>query len=207
MRHPLLGLLSAAASGDFPDADGGVTFVPPLAGGLSAVVSFTGHAVVATSLGPRDLIGFELDGFGGALAPATLLLLARGGRVGVIDITLVARGIGGGQLPRTDTWDDHPRVRYARSIRADVAVHGDERGFVTIADGLAGRREMSIELAAPEESRGTGRQLIAAARGLVPSGEWLFAAVSPGNARSLRAFLSQGFVPIGSEVLLSPESA
>lgn len=28
--------------------------------------------------------------------------------------------------------------------------------------------------------------------------------VSPGNARSLRAFLAAGFVPVGSEVLLSP---
>jgi hypothetical protein len=35
-----------------------------------------------------------------------------------------------------------------------------------------------------------------------PAGEPLFAAVSPGNARSVRAFLAMGFVPIGSEVII-----
>ncbi len=30
----------------------------------------------------------------------------------------------------------------------------------------------------------------------------VFAAVSPGNARSLRTFLALGFAPVGSEVLL-----
>jgi hypothetical protein len=37
---------------------------------------------------------------------------------------------------------------------------------------------------------------------MTPQGELLFAAVAPGNARSLRSFLSRGFVPIGSEVLI-----
>jgi hypothetical protein len=32
----------------------------------------------------------------------------------------------------------------------------------------------------------------------------VFAAVAPGNARSLRAFLSEGFVPVGSEVIVQP---
>lgn len=41
-------------------------------------------------------------------------------------------------------------------------------------------------------------------RGLVPAGEPVFAAVAPGNARSLRTFLATGFVPIGSEVILRP---
>jgi hypothetical protein len=30
----------------------------------------------------------------------------------------------------------------------------------------------------------------------------VFAAVSPGNARSLRSFLAAGFVPIGGEVII-----
>ncbi|WP_275461151.1 hypothetical protein [Streptomyces noursei] len=47
--------------------------------------------------------------------------------------------------------------------------------------------------------------LLAEALSLVPAGEPVFAAVSPGNARSLRAFLACGFTPIGSEVLLRPE--
>jgi hypothetical protein len=31
----------------------------------------------------------------------------------------------------------------------------------------------------------------------------VFAAVAPGNARSLRAFLAEGFVPLGSEVIFA----
>ncbi|RIQ11374.1 hypothetical protein DY240_28965 [Jiangella rhizosphaerae] len=42
---------------------------------------------------------------------------------------------------------------------------------------------------------------------LVPAGEPVFAAVTPGNARSLRAFLACGFTPVGSEVLLRPARA
>ena len=63
---------------------------------------------------------------------------------------------------------------------------------------------MSIEVNPEGQGRGWGRTLIAEARGLVPPGEPLFAAVSPGNARSLRAFLACGFTPLGSEVLIRP---
>ena len=137
------------------------------------------------------------------MAPDFLRWLAGpAGFVGVIDVMLVARGTGSSKLPlRTDA-DDHPRVRYARDIRTGVVVHGDERGLITLAGGLAGRRELSVEAAEP--NRGWGRALIAEALGLVPAGELVFAAVSPGNARSLRTFLGLGFVPIGSEVLIRP---
>lgn len=57
------------------------------------------------------------------------------------------------------------------------------------------------------QGRGRGRSLLADALTLVPSGEPVFAAVTPGNARSLRAFLACGFVPLGSEVLLRPARA
>jgi hypothetical protein len=39
---------------------------------------------------------------------------------------------------------------------------------------------------------------------LVPAGEPVFAAVAPGNACSLRAFLAAGFTPVGSEVIIQP---
>lgn len=208
VTHPLHDLFLDAAGGRFPPADGGVTFMPGFADGTSAVVSFTAHAVIATAQDPDALADLALDGYGGAVAPGALLRLAAGGRIGVIDVTLCARGLGGGRLPESREWADHSRVAYARSLRSDVTVHGDERGFVTLARGLGGRREMSIETVPALHGSGTGRALIREARGLVPAGEWVFAAVSPGNARSLRAFLSQGFVPIGSEVhLAAPEPA
>ena len=40
---------------------------------------------------------------------------------------------------------------------------------------------------------------------LVPAGEPVFAAASPGDARSLRAFLALGLTPVGSEVLVRPD--
>lgn len=202
MAHPLLALLHAAADNVFPPVDGRVTVLPPFTNGWGCSVAFTGHAVVATTR-PADEIAARADGFGGSMAPDFLRYLAGPtGFVGVIDVMLVARGTGTSALPvRTDA-DDHHRVRYARDLRSNVTVYGDERGLITLADGLAGRRELSVEAA--ETNRGWGRALIAEAVGLVPEGELVFAAVSPGNARSLRTFLGLGFVPIGSEVLIRP---
>ena len=201
MHHPLLDLLTAAAHGNFPPVDGGVTVVPPLAGGWECSVAFTGHAVVATARPAEEVLRQGPDGFGGSMAPDFLRWLAGpNGFVGVVDAMLVRRGTGTSTLPLRTDHDEHPRVQYARQYRSDVMVYGDERGLVTIGAGLAGRREMSIE--ASEHNRGWGTELIAEAIGLVPAGELLFAAVSPGNARSLRAFLSLGFKPIGSEVLI-----
>lgn len=202
--HPLRAILHAAAGGRHLPVDGSVTFVPELGDGMRAVVALTGHAVVATGQDPATLADLSLDGFGSALAPAALLRIADGRTIGSNDVILVGRGYGGrSTLGPTDRWDDHPRVRYARSLRTDVRVHGDEAGFFTLADGLAGRRELGIELADPGTRPGLGRALLREALRAVEPGSWLFAAVAPGNARSLRAFLAAGFTPIGSEVILS----
>ena len=192
--HPLLAVLLSAARGEFPPADGAAVYLPPLPGGGGAVVSLTGRVYLATGHRVPDL-----DGFGAALRPAVLCALAGEREIGTLDVTTVATGTGGGSLPVRTDLDDHPRVRHARALRESVQVYGDERGLVTVAAGLAGRTEMSVEVAVP----GTGRALIRAARGLVPAGAPVFAAVAPGNARSLRAFLAEGFVPLGSEVIFA----
>ncbi|QNS08004.1 GNAT family N-acetyltransferase [Streptomyces xanthii] len=207
--HPLLAHFTDAADGRFPPCDGSVTVLPPLAGGLECSVAFTGHAVVATALPEAEVLAEGPDAFGGSMAAHFLHRLAGpGGWTGCVDAILVARGTGGpARLPEVTSQEamDHPRVRYAREIRSGVTVHGDERGLVILADGLAGRRELSIELHASEQTgKGVGRALIEDALSLVEAGEPLFVAVSPGNARSLRAFLSCGFVPIGSEVVVRP---
>jgi hypothetical protein len=202
--HPLLALLLAAADGHFPPVDGGCTVLPALPGGLECSVAFTGHAVVATDLPQETVLSRQPDGYGGSLAPDFLRWLAGpGGTIGVIDATLVARGTGSGsRLPERSDLADHPRVRFAARLRTDLRVWADERGLVTLARGLAGRRELSIEAASP--GHGAGPDLLREALALVPAGEPVFAAVSPGNARSLRALLTAGFRPLGSEVLLQP---
>jgi hypothetical protein len=206
--HPLLGYFLAAAEDRFPPVDGAVTVLPPLPGGLECSVAFTGHAVLATGLTQDQVAAGGADGFGGSLAPDFLRVQAgERGWIGVVDATLVARGTGGAPaLGERGGLDGHHRVRHARALRQEVRVHGDERGFVTLAAGLAGRTELSIELDAPGAGApGLGRALLRDALTLVPAGEPVFAAVSPGNARSLRAFLAAGFRPIGSEVILRPE--
>ncbi|RAJ46877.1 hypothetical protein K353_00078 [Kitasatospora sp. SolWspMP-SS2h] len=212
--HPLLAYFLAAADGRFPPADGRVTVLPPLPGGLECSVAFTGHAVVATALDARRVADGGADGYGGSLDPRFLLRLAGpDGWIGVTDATLTARATGGpprlGPLPGLD---DHPRVRFARSQRTRVTVHGDGRGLVTLAHGLAGRHELSVELHdtrpdARSDGRGHGRTLLRDALTLLPAGTPVFAAVAPGNARSLRAFLAAGFTPVGGEVVLRPGQA
>lgn len=71
------------------------------------------------------------------------------------------------------------------------------------ASGLAGRLEVSVEVVENRRGTGTGRALLSEALGLVSVDDFVFAAVSPGNARSLRAFLAQGFVPVASEVIIT----
>ncbi|MDP9493649.1 MAG: hypothetical protein M3P87_00270 [Actinomycetota bacterium] len=201
--HPLLPVFLSAADGVFPAVDGAVTYVSPLESGLEAVVSFSGHAFVASRLAESEFADLEPDGYGTVLHPKVLLRMAGdSGAVGIIDATLVTRGTGGGSLEERTDLDDHPRVRYARSIRQEIRVYGDESGLITLGKGLAGRTEMSIETFGNGDRR--GRELIDEAIALIPTGEPLFAAVSPGHARSLRAFLSRGFVPIGSEVIVRP---
>jgi hypothetical protein len=74
-----------------------------------------------------------------------------------------------------------------------------------VGRGLCGRREVGYEVEPDRRNDGLGRRLVAAARGLVPAGEPLFAQVAPGNAASMRSTLAAGFVPIGAEVLFAPE--
>jgi GNAT superfamily N-acetyltransferase len=203
--HPLLPVLVAAAEGRFPAVDGAVEYLAPLDLGLEAVVAFTGHAFIASRLGASDFPGAPPDGFGAALDPSVLLRMAgAGGTVGSTDVGMVSRGVGGGMLPRRADLYDHPRVRHAISLRRDVHVFGDERGLVTLATGLAGRLEMSVEAAPDHQGSGVGTSLVLEALALVPAGEPVFAAVAPGNARSLRAFLRVGFTPIGSETIVRP---
>jgi hypothetical protein len=206
--HPFAAILEAAAGGRFPPADGGVDVLPPHDDRTWAVVAFTGHAYVLADVGANEVVARGADGFGGALHPAVLAWLADDGReIGSIDVVLAARGVGGAAPPVTrvdEAIAEHARVQRALRHRREVEVVVEPDGVAILGRGLVGRRELSVELfdsAAP--SVGAGRALIAAGLRSVPVGEWCWAQVAPGNARSLRAFLACGFVPIGSEVLIT----
>jgi hypothetical protein len=212
--HPLLPILIDAAHGRFPEADGATEVFAPDADGTVAVVGFTGHAFVLASVDPAEIAARQEDdaggGFGGVFAPTLLSWLAGSwGVVGSTDVVLAARGRGGGsadvrELAIDDPVRAHPRVRRAEQHRAGVRVFGDDAGLAIVGTGLAGRTELSVELFDPSRvAAGRGRALIAAGLTHVDPDDWCFAQVAAGNARSLRSFLAAGFVPIGSEVLIT----
>lgn len=206
MTHALAAIIEDAAEGRFPPVDGGWQRVAPWRPGLEAVVAFTGHAVFAVEAETTDesLADLGADGFGGAHDPRLLAALAGpDGWIDSLDVLLVGRGVApaaSGLVPRPDL-AAHPRVQFAASNRDDVHVLGFEdpelSTVVVLARGVAGLPEISFELD-PEHRGGAGAALVAEALKLIPEGDLVIAAAAPGNAASLRALLSAGFVPLGS---------
>lgn len=205
---PLASLMAALAHRQPPPPDGTVRVVPPdRTTGLSAVLAFTAHVVVATTATPAELATWGIDAYGGAHHPRVLLGMAGDdGWVGVMDSVLVAhgRGITRAQLEPAERFADHPRVRYATGLRRGVEVLADEWGMVTLGRGLGGRIELGFEVVDDGRGQGHGRRLLAAALDAVPEGEPVFASCAPGNVRSLRSLAAAGFELVGSEVLVRP---
>lgn len=205
--HPLVAILSDAAAGEFPPRDGAVLITGPPPGPTQAVVSFTASHVIATSA-PSEEIRSRLDpdDLGAALGAGFLSWLGEriGRRVGSLDVVLAAPGTG--SPPDWERIEDeaHARVRRALRYRDEVAVYRSGPGTIVLGNGLAGRREVAVDVERPARDRGRGTLLAREARGLVPEGSPLFAQVAPGNAASLRAFLAAGYRIIGAEVLFPP---
>jgi hypothetical protein len=205
-------LFEAAARGSFPVPEWRLELVSPPARVLGAVIAFTGHHVVAADVDGEEVKHhLDDDDIAAPFNPSFLAWLGErlGARVGHVDVTLARLGTG---LP--DGWvqpvaepPDNERVRRARGQRVDVeflAPPGGD-GVVTLGRGLAGRRELSMEIGSEaDRNMGAGRRLVLAAVSRVPSDEAVFASVAPGNARSLRCLLGAGFAPIGAECILTP---
>ncbi|HEU0040802.1 MAG TPA: hypothetical protein VFQ15_00490 [Jiangellaceae bacterium] len=204
MDHPLRGVLVDAVRGRFPDPDGSVELMPPWLDGVEGVVALTGRAYVATARSADAVMAWRPHGFGAAVDPRFIAWLAGpDGWCDCLDVLLAADGTGAGGPP-PQHGDGH-RLRHAQLVRSDVEAFGDSRGVITLGAGVAGLPEIGVEVAAADRGTGVGRGLIADARGLVGTGEPVLAAVAPGNAASLRAFLAAGFRPIGSVQLVRPE--
>jgi hypothetical protein len=131
------------------------------------------------------------------------------GWIDTLDVVLVGRGCAtatateGPQVlvPRPDL-SDHPRVRHAAAIRSDLRVLGyrdpARTAVAIVSSGLAGLIELSFELEPGRRSSGEGITLIRDALATVSPAEHVVACAAPGNAASLRALITAGFVPIGS---------
>ena len=210
MSHPLATLISAAVDGRFPRQDGTWHRVRPWRAGVEAVLAFSGHAVLAVDDDVTDATLARVDGHGGAHHPQVLLDLAGPeGWIDCLDVLLARRGDPTHE-PLVDRPDlaRHPRVDFAEAVRDDVCVLGrrdrNDVSVATLSRGIGGLTEMSVEL--DPSCRGTGGStgLILAALARARPGEVVVAAVAPGNAVSLRAFLRAGFAVLGSVQLLRP---
>ena len=208
-EHPLAGLIAAVAAGRYPAADGNWRRVPPWRPGVEAIVAFTGHAVlaVAPDIPDRRLVSLGADGFGGAHDPRLITALAGpGGWIDSLDMLMAGRGRGHPDVPpRLASRPDlavHPRAAFAARIRDPLRVlgYGDRRrsALAVISQGIAGLTELSFELEPGQRGQGGGTDLVRDALSAIPDGELVLAAVAPGNAASVRALLSAGFIPLGS---------
>lgn len=193
--------------GEFPTSDGTVTVVPAPSPGTSAVVVFTGHAVIAADVDDAWLRDHVCDGdLSAPLNPPFLSALETrlGRRVNNIDMVTVATPLDGpAPVPLTRVSDlTHPRVERAQRYRHDLRVWFTSGGVLVLGRGLAGRWEVAIEVDPVAREHGLGQALAKAARHVAPADHGVWAQIAPGNAASVRAFLAAGFVPVGAEALL-----
>ncbi|MYV43273.1 GNAT family N-acetyltransferase [Streptomyces sp. SID1328] len=200
-------LLDAVADDRFLPPDGTVTVLPQLCQRDAGVMAFTAHTLVLTDEDPAwvraTLAAVDCDPLAAPMHPRFLTaLMDRTGRAAeTVDALWVGTPLPGPPaLAMRETADTgHPRVVRARRRRDPVRVRVADGGLLVMGRGVGGRLEVALEVEGG--GAGTGRGLALAARQLADGPVW--AQVSPGNARSTRAFLAAGYRPVGAELLLS----
>jgi GNAT superfamily N-acetyltransferase len=209
MGQTLADILTAAADGVFPPPDGGTTIVAQAEPRDAGVLAFTAHSVIFVDEDPQwvraALAATGCDPLAAAMNPRflTALLDRTGRRTDTIDLLTVASPLPGPPpVALHEILDtDHPRARSSRRRRSGVRLWSAEGGVIVLGRGVAGRWEVAIEVDEQARHQGLGRTLAIAARHLAPGPLW--SQQSPGNARSVRAFQSAGYRPVGSEALLT----
>ena len=206
--HPLRALLDDAAHGRFPPADGLIDVVPSPGGLADAIIGMTGHFMLAADIDPAEVAARVPPGdFSVPMSSATLTWLAErlDSKPATFDALFCCIGTGAGAPAWLHPVDahDHPRVERASRYRSDMSlfVADDEAAVLVVGRGVCDRWEFGFEVMPDAQGRGLGRKVAQAAIGLVPAGEPLWGQIAPGNAASLRAVGSAGFVPVGAEVL------
>ncbi|QBJ92429.1 GNAT family N-acetyltransferase [Streptomyces seoulensis] len=200
-------LIDAVAHDRFPPPDGTVTVLPQPCRRDAGVLAFTGHTLVLTDEDPAwvraTLAAVDCDPLAAPMHPRFLTaLMDRTGRTAeTVDSLWAGAPLPGPPaLPLREIADaGHPRVVRARGRRDSVRVWAVDGGLLAVGRGVAGRWEVALEVTGG--GAGLGRGLAVAARQLAGGPVW--AQVSPGNARSARAFLAAGYRPVGAELLLS----
>lgn len=216
--HRLVTLLTAATGGPGGTAVEGLEVVGRPPGACSAVVVLAGHSVIAADVPdgwvrerlPRDV--WSDDEHHPALNPHFLAALSA--RIGAPPAGVSTLLSSAGPTPRpggvfTPVADIPPGWSDYRSEVRTFRYRGTTgSGAVTIGRGPGGRWDTWIELdesAQRSPALVRGRELLEAARSLVPAAAPLFVSVPVHAARSLRTAVSAGFEPIGAEVLFHTE--
>jgi GNAT superfamily N-acetyltransferase len=204
--HRLAAMLEAAGRGTFPAPDGTVEVLPPPPGLSMGVVAFTAHYVIATAA-PEEWVRAQLPD-DNLLAPMRpRFLAALGDQLGLrddgVDVLLAAEGLPGRGLLREITDEQRPRMARPAARREGVRAFTDPSGLATLllGRGFALRQEVAIEVPPTHRGRGIAARALVEIRRVAAPDEVLFAQIAPGNAASLRTFLTAGFRPIGSEAL------
>ena len=204
--HRLTYLFDRLSQDIFPPRDGAVDVLDSPPGKADGVVAFTEHVVVATSVA-TDLVRQQLAITPDPMSVSFLSWLGQAleSEPSRTRVVLFALGTGEGTSvlePRHDL-AGYSQVAPHLVDRDDIEVYSDRYGqsVLVMGSGLAGRRELAVQVAASQRRAGTGRRLVRSAIALTPKGMPLFAQVAAGNAASLRAFYNAGFRPIGAEVL------
>lgn len=218
--HRLITLLTAAARHIPAGSAGGVEVVGRPPGVCSAVVALAGHAVIAADVSEgwvrRYLPAGSADEHEYHPALSSHFLAALSEQLGVppagLSVLLAAAGplaAPAGQLtPVTDDPLDWSEFR--------VDVHSYRyrgctgSGSISVGRGPAGRWDARIDLDRSHQRSSEvvrGRELLRAARALIPAGAPLFVSVPVHAGRSLRTAMSAGFEPLGAEVLFPTDDA
>jgi GNAT superfamily N-acetyltransferase len=216
-RQALAALLARAAQGEFPPADGRVEILAQPSDRDAGVISLTGYALIFADADP-DWVTAQLPpgDLSGPLSASFLHALSQllGKQTHSVDMLTCAAPLAGLPPPALGLTEltasagvAHPRIVRALRYRDDVRAWQAPGGVVLLGRGVAGRLEVAIEVDPAHRNRGLGNRLATAARHLAPDGVPLWAQIAPGNAASVRAFLTAGFRPVGAEALLSQHSA
>jgi GNAT superfamily N-acetyltransferase len=126
---------------------------------------------------------------------------------GSLDVVLAwvpERAVAGAAPVREVEPAAHPRVERARRWRRELRVFEGDGGMVLLGRGLAGRLELSVEVAPGRRDTGLARRLVAGALRTAAPDEPVYAQVAAANAASLRALQPAGFTAVGAEVLFGP---
>jgi GNAT superfamily N-acetyltransferase len=211
-RERLTSILEAAAAGQFPPADGRVTILSQPSARDAGVIALTGHAVVFADADPQWVADqLRPDDLSAPLSASFLHDLGNrmGRRSHSVDMLACAAPLPGAPPVElaAEANPGHPRIQRALRYRDEVRAWQAAGGVVLLGRGVAGRWEVAIEVDPAHRGHGLGALLATAARHLIPVGAPLWAQIAPGNAASVRAFLTAGFRPIGAEALFSPAGA